>query len=75
MSAIRLLAAQLAAPQSHVSLRRPAKPALSIVWDPMRIAIFITTVFTVSRIHQHYSFMAKFRPVLVLVFAAALYAY
>jgi hypothetical protein len=32
-------------------------------------------VFTVSRIHQHYAFMAKLRPVLVLVFAAALYAY
>jgi hypothetical protein len=75
MSAIRLLAAQLTAPQSHLSSRRRAKPELSMVWDPMRIAVFVTTILTVSRVHQHYSFMAKFRPVLLLVFAAALYAY
>lgn len=43
--------------------------------DPMRLTIFVTMILTVSRIHQHYSFIAKFRPVLLLVFSSAVYAY
>lgn len=46
-----------------------------MVRDPMRLALFVTTILTVSRVHQHYSFLAKFRPVLLLVVAAAAYAY
>jgi hypothetical protein len=48
---------------------------LQFVRDPMRLALFVTTVLTVSRVHQHYGFLAKFRPVLLLVIAAAGYAY
>lgn len=54
-----------------------AKPAnrLSFDWDPLRIAVFMLTVITVSRIHQQYGFIAKLRPALLLTFLAALYAY
>lgn len=48
---------------------------LRFAMDPMRLTISVTMILTVSRIHQHYSFFAKFRPVLLLVFASAAYAY
>jgi hypothetical protein len=48
---------------------------LRLVRDPMRVALFVTTVLTVSRVHQHYAVLANFRPVLLLVVAAAAYAY
>ena len=48
---------------------------LRIVRDPLRIILFVDTVLTVSRVHQHYPLLAKLRPVLLLVIAAAAYAY
>jgi len=52
-----------------------AGEALRIVRDPLRILLFVLTVFTVSRLHQHYPFLAKTRPALLLVIAATGYAY
>jgi hypothetical protein len=48
---------------------------LSLVRDPLRIALFFLTVITISRVHQHYPVLEKFRPALLLVIAAVGYAY
>jgi hypothetical protein len=48
---------------------------LAIVRDPLRIALFVLTVLTISRVHEHYSLLAKFRPALLLVAASVGYAY
>lgn len=48
---------------------------LGIVRDPLRLLLFALTVLTISRVHQHYPGLAKFRPALLLVLAAAGYAY
>jgi hypothetical protein len=52
-----------------------ADARLSIVRDPLRILLFVLTVLTVSRIHQHYPHLAKLRPALLLVIASTAYAY
>jgi O-antigen ligase len=43
--------------------------------DPLRIALFVATVLTISRVHQHYPVLASARPVLLLVAASVGYAY
>jgi O-antigen ligase len=43
--------------------------------DPLRATLFVVTVLTISRVHQHYPSVARLRPVLLLVIAAAAYAY
>src|SRR5437867_1556165 len=48
---------------------------LKIVSDPLRVVLFILTVITISRIHQHYSLLAKARPAVLLVIASVAYAY
>ena len=52
-----------------------AGESLRVVRDPLRLTLFIVTILTVSRVHQHYPFLARLRPVLLLVIAAAAYAY
>jgi O-antigen ligase len=52
-----------------------ADEALRIVRDPLRILLFVLTVLTVSRLHQHYPLLMKMRPALLLVIAATGYAY
>ena len=49
--------------------------ALRIVRDPLRILLFVLTVLTVSRVHQHYPVLMKLRPALLLVIATTGYAY
>jgi O-antigen ligase len=53
----------------------PATARLSIVRDPLRTALFVLTVLTISRVHQHYPILEKFRPALLLVVASVGYAY
>jgi O-antigen ligase len=48
---------------------------LAIVRDPLRIALFVLTVLTIGRVHQHYPLLAKLRPALLLVVASVGYAY
>jgi O-antigen ligase len=48
---------------------------LAIVRDPLRIALLVLTILNVSRLHQHYSALGKFRPALLLVVASVGYAY
>lgn len=52
-----------------------ADEALQIVRDPLRILLFVLTVLTVSRLHQHYPILTKVRPALLLVIGATGYAY
>ncbi len=42
--------------------------------DPLRIALFVLTVLTISRVHQHYPILASLRPALLLVAASIGYA-
>lgn len=49
--------------------------ALAFVRDPLRIAMFVLSVLTISRVHQHYPLLAKLRPALLTVLAAGAYAY
>jgi O-antigen ligase len=48
---------------------------LAFVRDPLRITLFVLTILTISRVHEHYPVLAKGRPALLLVFAAIGYAY
>jgi O-antigen ligase len=52
-----------------------AQGRLTIVRDPLRMVLFILTVITISRVHQHYPVLAKFRLAVLLVIAAVGYAY
>jgi hypothetical protein len=52
-----------------------AQDRLRIVRDPLRIALFLLTVLTISRVHQAYPLLAKSRPALFLVAASIGYAY
>ena len=54
---------------------RMSAGALAASRDPMRMVMFTLIVLNVSRVHQAYPFMARFRPALLLVFAAAAYAF
>ena len=76
MSAVR---ARAASPRMAAG---PASPLtavgsgpLALVRDPLRLALFILTVITISRVHQHYPVLEKFRPAMLLVVAAVGYAY
>ena len=48
---------------------------LAVVRDPLRIALLVLTILNVSRIHQHYGAIGKFRPAFLLVIASVVYAY
>jgi len=65
----RIGANRLTQPPAAVSV------TLGIVRDPLRMALFVLTVLTISRVHQHYPFIEKFRPALLLVVASVGYAY
>jgi hypothetical protein len=52
-----------------------AAAALAVVRDPLRITLFVLTVITISRVHQHYPVLEKFRPGVLLVIASVGYAY
>jgi O-antigen ligase len=39
------------------------------------VALFVLTILTISRVHQHYPVLEKFRPALLLVIASVGYAY
>ncbi len=47
---------------------------LKLVFDPLRTLLFLLIIVTISRVHLHYSILAKFRPVLLLSFLAVGYA-
>lgn len=48
---------------------------LAIVRDPLRALLFVLTILTISRVHQHYPMLAKFRPALLLITASIGYAF
>jgi hypothetical protein len=48
---------------------------LQIKRDPLRIALFVLTILTISRVHQAYPLLEKLRPALLLVVASVGYAY
>ena len=53
---------------------RPAaigRTGLRLSRDPFRAILFVITVLTVSRVHQHFPLLAKARPVLVLYMLTA----
>jgi hypothetical protein len=45
------------------------------VLDPLRIALFVLTILTISRVHERYPVLATFRPALFLVMASIGYAF
>jgi len=52
-----------------------AQERLRIARDPLRVALFVLTIVTISRVHQHYPVLEKLRPALLLVVASVGYAY
>jgi hypothetical protein len=48
---------------------------LSFARDPFRLLLVALTIVNVSRVHQQFGFLSVFRPALLLVLAAAAYAY
>jgi O-antigen ligase len=58
------------------SAAQAARPqALKADFDSLRVSLFLLTVLTVSRVHQHFPFIAKLHPALILAALTALYAY
>jgi len=51
------------------------QPGLKAGFDPLRLSLFLLTVLTVSRVHQHFPFIAQFRPALLLAALTGIYAY
>ncbi len=41
-----------------------AAAPLALVRDPLRMVLFVLTIITISRVHQHYPVLEKFRPAL-----------
>lgn len=62
-------------PLSGISSQAFVYGRLRLELDPLRIALFVLTVLTISRVHQHYPMLAKARPALLLVAASIGYAY
>src|SRR5689334_5898158 len=58
-------------PDASRQVPRVAPLPLRLVRDPLRITLFLLTLLTVSRVHQHYKFIAATRPALLLMIAAA----
>jgi len=52
-----------------------AAAPLALVRDPLRMALFVLTILTISRVHEQYPVLARFRPALLLVIASVGYAY
>jgi O-antigen ligase len=52
-----------------------AAAGLTLVRDPLRMTLFVLTIVTISRVHQHYPVLEKFRPALILVIVSIGYAY
>jgi O-antigen ligase len=52
-----------------------AAAPLTLVRDPLRVTLFVLTILTISRVHQHYPVLEKFRPALILVIVSIGYAY
>jgi O-antigen ligase len=48
---------------------------LGLTWDPLRVLLCLLTIVTISRVHQHYPVLEKFRPALVLAIVSVGYAY
>jgi len=54
---------------------RPQSATLRVGLDVLRILLGVLIVMSVSRIHQHFSFVAKLRPVLLLTALTCLFAF
>lgn len=74
-SAIRSSPWQTRTPPSVAAASFADAGRLRIVRDPLRVALFVLTLITISRIHQHYAILQKVRPALLLVVASIGYAY
>lgn len=70
------LAAPAAPPADAAKPAAAGSPrAIAIVRDPLQFALFVLTILTISRVHQHFSIVAKLRPALLLVAASLAYAF
>jgi O-antigen ligase len=52
-----------------------ARGGLRLNLDPLRVALFILVVLSVSRLHQHLTSLARVRPLLLLVAFTGMYAF
>jgi O-antigen ligase len=48
---------------------------LRLALDPLRVLLCILTILTISRVHQHYPVLEKFRPALLVVVCTIGYAF
>lgn len=60
---------------SGIAAQASESGGLRLERDPLRIALFLLTVLTISRVHQHYPILTSLRPALLLVAASVGYAY
>ena len=58
-----------------VTLPRASRPRSSWRLDAVRVSLVILVLVDVSRIHQHYRFLAVFRPMQLMAAGALIYAY
>jgi O-antigen ligase len=64
-----------AATRSAAARVAPRPDTLRVKFDPLRLMLFLLMIVTVSRIHQHYGFIAVFRPALALAMLTVMYAF
>lgn len=62
-------------PAATPTATRARTDELTVSRDPMRVALFVLMIVTVSRIHQHFPVVARMRPGLALVALAGAYAW
>jgi hypothetical protein len=75
VSAVAVASTRLAASaQTFTQVRTLAAP-LTLVLDPLRIALFVLTILTTSRVQERYPILATVRPAVLLVIASVGYAY
>lgn len=75
---MRISAATLEYPPvatANVATTRSDRSSLTLTRDPLRVALFLLTILTISRVHESYPILSKLRPALLLVLASVGYAY
>ena len=69
--AARVSAAPQPQPPGAAQTERVTALPIRFVRDPLRLTLFLLTLLTVSRVHQHFHFIAAMRPAFLLMLAAA----
>jgi O-antigen ligase len=66
MAEVRTTRIHAGQPRSRIAARKVVERAMAFPRDPFRVGLFVLTVLTISRFHQHFGFLKAARPALAL---------